>query len=144
MFAPFISLAVFITMLASTANTVNVPSHALPRASITRRTGTEQVTIACHTDGAPACICPKDLNGDTGVLINVYPGYQCAYRNGACTWSDQVRKGLFESLTQLLIIYLSARTERCRTPCRQTALRLLRVGPLDAAARLTIWATTES
>ncbi|EIN11419.1 hypothetical protein PUNSTDRAFT_17261, partial [Punctularia strigosozonata HHB-11173 SS5] len=34
------------------------------------------------------CVCPKDNNRDSGVLINVFPGYQCAYPTGACTWSD--------------------------------------------------------
>ncbi|EKM51468.1 uncharacterized protein PHACADRAFT_152228 [Phanerochaete carnosa HHB-10118-sp] len=34
------------------------------------------------------CQCPADLNGDSGVLINFFSGYQCAYAGGACTWND--------------------------------------------------------
>lgn len=49
------------------------------------------VLQACLPSGEPPCACPRDLNNDTGVLINVYPGYQCAYTGGACTWSDTVR-----------------------------------------------------
>lgn len=39
------------------------------------------------------CECPVDLNGDTGVLINQFTGYQCAYIHGACTW-DHVCSGI--------------------------------------------------
>ena len=35
---------------------------------------------------AEGCSCPHDNNGDTGVLINQFTGYQCAYGGGACTW----------------------------------------------------------
>ncbi|EIN12683.1 hypothetical protein PUNSTDRAFT_61129 [Punctularia strigosozonata HHB-11173 SS5] len=58
--------------------------------SLHRRT-TQQVAVACYqqpSDSAP-CACPTDLNGDSGVLINYYPGYQCAYPGGACTWGDK-------------------------------------------------------
>ncbi|EPQ53889.1 hypothetical protein GLOTRDRAFT_25998, partial [Gloeophyllum trabeum ATCC 11539] len=34
------------------------------------------------------CICPADSYGEWGILINIFPGYQCAYPNGACAWSD--------------------------------------------------------
>ncbi|KIY45689.1 hypothetical protein FISHEDRAFT_12457, partial [Fistulina hepatica ATCC 64428] len=34
------------------------------------------------------CNCPLDNDNETGVLINYYPGYQCAYAGGACTWTD--------------------------------------------------------
>ncbi|EIM79452.1 uncharacterized protein STEHIDRAFT_88116 [Stereum hirsutum FP-91666 SS1] len=47
-----------------------------------------QVPQSCLPSSEPPCMCPIDLNDDTGVLINVYPGYQCAYPGGACTWSD--------------------------------------------------------
>ena len=49
----------------------------------------QSVAFACFGGGCD-CECPTDLNGDPGVLINVYPGYQCAYPNGACTWEDKV------------------------------------------------------
>lgn len=35
---------------------------------------------------AAGCTCPRDLNGDIGVMINQFTGYQCAYPHGACTW----------------------------------------------------------
>ena len=37
---------------------------------------------------AAGCSCPSDKNGDTGVLINQFTGYQCAYPHGACTWDS--------------------------------------------------------
>ncbi|KIY51209.1 hypothetical protein FISHEDRAFT_70852 [Fistulina hepatica ATCC 64428] len=52
-----------------------------------KRAVTNQIPTACYDGGAP-CVCPIDNNGDTGVLINYYPGYQCAYAGGACTWND--------------------------------------------------------
>jgi hypothetical protein len=43
-------------------------------------------TVApCPSTG---CACPIDNNLDTGVLINVFKGYQCAYHGGACTWDS--------------------------------------------------------
>ena len=57
--------------------------------SLQKRTGSQGVLIGCYAGGA-GCPCPIDNNGDTGVLINVFPGYQCAYPNGACSWSDRV------------------------------------------------------
>ena len=57
----------------------------LHRRSLTGQT----VAFACYGGGGD-CECPVDNNGDSGVLIHVYPGYQCAYPNGACTWSDVV------------------------------------------------------
>ncbi|KAH8105317.1 hypothetical protein BXZ70DRAFT_517995 [Cristinia sonorae] len=47
------------------------------------------VLIGCYPGGAQGCPCPKDKNGDSGVLINFFPGYQCAYPDGACSWDDQ-------------------------------------------------------
>lgn len=52
----------------------------------------QNIAFACFGGGGD-CECPSDLNGDSGVLINVYPGYQCAYPNGACTWDDKVSTG---------------------------------------------------
>lgn len=49
----------------------------------------QSVAFACYGGGGD-CECPTDLTGDSaGVLINVYPGYQCAYAGGACTWDDK-------------------------------------------------------
>ncbi|KAJ3536686.1 hypothetical protein NM688_g6803 [Phlebia brevispora] len=48
----------------------------------------QSIAFACFGGGGN-CDCPTDLNGDVGVLINIYPGYQCAYPNGACTWEDK-------------------------------------------------------
>jgi hypothetical protein len=42
-------------------------------------------TAACPSTG---CACPIDNNLDTGVLINIFKGYQCAYHGGACTWDS--------------------------------------------------------
>ncbi|PSR84228.1 hypothetical protein PHLCEN_2v5516 [Hermanssonia centrifuga] len=47
----------------------------------------QTVAFACFGGGGN-CECPIDKNKDSGVLINVFPGYQCAYPNGACTWDD--------------------------------------------------------
>ncbi|KAF7797003.1 hypothetical protein EIP86_008195 [Pleurotus ostreatoroseus] len=43
-------------------------------------------TAACNL--AAGCTCPSDKNGDAGVLINQFTGYQCAYPHGACTWDS--------------------------------------------------------
>lgn len=51
-------------------------------------TPTQPVSFACYGGGGD-CNCPADLTGASGVLINVYPGYQCAYPAGACTWDDK-------------------------------------------------------
>ena len=68
------------------------PSHiALENSSLHRRTLTGQtVAFSCYGGGGD-CECPTDLTGASGVLINVFPGYQCAYAGGACTWDDKVR-----------------------------------------------------
>ena len=53
----------------------------------------QYVAFACYGGGGN-CACPTDLTGDShGVLVNVYPGYQCAYTGGACTWDDKVSIG---------------------------------------------------
>lgn len=66
-------------------------SHiSLEPTSLGRRTLTGQtIAFSCYGGGGD-CECPTDNNGDSGVLINVYPGYQCAYAGGACTWDDKV------------------------------------------------------
>ena len=69
----------------STVRSVFSPGLDLHRRGLTG----QNVAFACFGGGGD-CECPIDLNGDSGVLINVYPGYQCAYPNGACTWNDKV------------------------------------------------------
>ena len=58
--------------------------------TLTKRTN-QGVLLGCYAGGAGGCPCPIDNNGDEGVLINVFPGYQCAYPQGACSWNDRVR-----------------------------------------------------
>lgn len=58
-------------------------------ASLEKRTTQTAPLIGCYPGGAGGCPCPKDKNGDSGVLINFFPGYQCAYPDGACSWDDQ-------------------------------------------------------
>lgn len=48
------------------------------------------VAQAMSLRATSSCECPTDNNGNSGNLINVFPGYQCAYADGACTWADQV------------------------------------------------------
>ena len=49
----------------------------------------QTVAFACFGGGGD-CECPLDTNGEQGVLVNVFPGFQCAYPDGACTWDDAV------------------------------------------------------
>jgi hypothetical protein len=79
-----------IAFALASAVVVNAASSGFRPASALHRRTTHQVTIACGVPSDP-CVCPSDLNGDSGVLINVFPGYQCAYPGGACTWNDKVR-----------------------------------------------------
>ncbi|KAJ3488588.1 hypothetical protein NLI96_g2714 [Meripilus lineatus] len=57
--------------------------------SLERRTTQPPPLIGCYPGGVGGCPCPKDKFGDSGVLINFFPGYQCAYPGGACSWDDQ-------------------------------------------------------
>ncbi|OCH91168.1 hypothetical protein OBBRIDRAFT_729283 [Obba rivulosa] len=63
-----------------------------PFAAFQRRDASDQIAVACNPPAStgPQCECPTDLNGDSGVMINFFPGYQCAYPGGACTWDDKV------------------------------------------------------
>jgi hypothetical protein len=54
-------------------------------------------TVApCASSG---CVCPLDNNSDTGVLINQFKGYQCAYPHGACTWDNVSQRQFDRHLT---------------------------------------------
>ena len=64
-----------------------------PNVDLHRRLTGQTIAFACFGGGGD-CQCPSDNNGDSGVLINVYPGFQCAYPGGACTWEDVVRINL--------------------------------------------------
>lgn len=77
---------------ARTGHYARSASHdILAAATLGKRTLTGQtIAFSCYGGGGD-CECPTDNNGDSGVLINVYPGFQCAYGGGACTWDDQVR-----------------------------------------------------
>ncbi|EPQ58039.1 hypothetical protein GLOTRDRAFT_35940 [Gloeophyllum trabeum ATCC 11539] len=71
---------------------------AVQATSLTRRADAGQVLIGCYPGGAGGCPCPTDLNGDSGVLINVFPGYQCAYPSGACAWA--IASGQLQDIAQ--------------------------------------------
>ncbi|KAI0086851.1 hypothetical protein BDY19DRAFT_959053 [Irpex rosettiformis] len=99
MFKPtiaFSSLIVFILALTTSSNAsrhhfdARSPAYVdLALSSLQKRTLTGQtIAFSCYGGGGD-CECPSDLNGDSGVLINVYPGFQCAYAGGACTWDDK-------------------------------------------------------
>ena len=83
-----------VTVEARTGHYTRSPSHDIfSAATLGKRTLTGQtIAFFCYGGGGD-CECPTDLTGDSsGVLINVYPGYQCAYAGGACTWDDKVSK----------------------------------------------------
>ena len=65
--------------------------HALLGRGPHKRTLTGQTVAFACIGGGGDCECPIDNNGDSGVLIHVFPGYQCSYKGGACTWDDVVR-----------------------------------------------------
>lgn len=108
---PIVISLFFVTLqVAALRQTVRSPSYApLEPSSLHRRTLTGQtIAFSCYGGGGD-CECPSDLNGDSGVLINVYPGYQCAYPNGACTWDDKVCPSVYLLLPHDdLILYFCA------------------------------------
>ncbi len=79
------TLAVSVAASGLSARSAFSPSSDLHRRGLTG----QNVAFACFGGGGD-CECPLDLHGDSGVLINVYPGFQCAFPNGACTWDDKV------------------------------------------------------
>ncbi|EED79641.1 predicted protein [Postia placenta Mad-698-R] len=85
---PFTTLgALALAMLAQ----ANLSSHH--RRSLTG----QSIAFACYGGGGD-CECPPDLTGGAGTLINVYPGFQCAYKGGACTWDDKT--GALQNVNQ--------------------------------------------
>ncbi|CAL1703147.1 unnamed protein product [Somion occarium] len=44
------------------------------------------------------CPCPLDTFGDTGVAINQFPFFECAYTAGACDWN--MNNGELENTAQ--------------------------------------------
>ncbi|GJE90474.1 hypothetical protein PsYK624_066100 [Phanerochaete sordida] len=86
MFSSFYTFAIVASLAAvAQAFSPNVRSVA---PSLHKRLTGQTIAFACFGGGGD-CQCPTDKNGDSGVLINVYPGYQCAYPDGACTWDDK-------------------------------------------------------
>ena len=80
----FVTLCVLVTTSLAKLNIT--PNHSM----LQKRVTGQSVAFACYGGGGD-CECPVDLMGDSnGVLINVYPGFQCAYASGACTWDDKV------------------------------------------------------
>ncbi|KAF7790610.1 hypothetical protein EIP86_001566 [Pleurotus ostreatoroseus] len=94
MFTRVLSAACTLALLALSSEARSAPGkrdlgYSFLSSSLHKRTLTGQtIAFACYGGGGD-CECPSDNNGDSGVLINVYPGFQCAYPNGACTWDDQ-------------------------------------------------------
>lgn len=117
--------------------------------SLHRRLTGQTIAFACYGGGGD-CQCPIDNTGDSGVLINVYPGYQCAYPNGACTWDDKVccsiaSVGLILKFCSLIIVYFRSRPVLFRIPYRQTALPLLPAAlPVAASVSMIAMATPVS
>ena len=74
-----VATAAFLSTLAVLASAARHPGRApayidLSSRSLNRRTLTGQtIAFSCYGGGGD-CECPTDNNGDSGVLINVYPG----------------------------------------------------------------------
>jgi len=84
-FTLFLALCAFAMEASAKPSASVAPNHSM----LTKRLATQSVAFACYGGGGD-CDCPTDVTGDNGgVLINVYPGYQCAYTGGACTWDDK-------------------------------------------------------
>ncbi|TFK50239.1 hypothetical protein OE88DRAFT_1632347 [Heliocybe sulcata] len=74
-------LAAFVSVLATGIS-------AGPTGSLVQRASANPLTLSCYLGGPATCECPIDARGVPGILVNVFPGYQCAYATGACSWSD--------------------------------------------------------
>lgn len=80
---------IFSFVVAAALFVAGTQASSIPATLHRRQLTGQSIAFACFGGGGD-CQCPTDNNGDSGVLINVYPGYQCAYPNGACTWDDKV------------------------------------------------------
>ena len=109
---PSTSSILFFSALVASAVAMGTPRSVFSPLSEFHRRGLtgQNIAFACYGGGGD-CQCPSDLNGDSGVLINVYPGYQCAYPNGACTWDDKVR--VFVARLLLLVILFGYLLDWC-------------------------------
>jgi hypothetical protein len=65
----------FIAILAVAASAIATPYDALSPGTLAEfiRRDASQITVSCTQPGVSGCVCPLDLNGDDGVLINVFP-----------------------------------------------------------------------
>lgn len=84
-------------------NDIRSPAYVdlLPGSLVHRTLTGQTIAFSCYGGGGD-CECPGDLNGDSGVLINVFPGFQCAYAGGACTWDDKVSIVFIAQMTKML------------------------------------------
>ncbi|GJE96167.1 hypothetical protein PsYK624_123600 [Phanerochaete sordida] len=84
MFSTTYALAIVASLgVVAQAFSVRSPNPAIHKRALTG----QNVAFACFGGGGD-CECPLDSTGEQGVLINVFPGFQCAYPSGACTWDD--------------------------------------------------------
>lgn len=122
-----------VTVEARTGHYTRSPSHDIfSAATLGKRTLTGQtIAFSCYGGGGD-CECPTDNNGDSGVLINVYPGFQCAYPNGACTWDDEVSLVITMQSAPLIIIVRYSLAPS-KTSTRRTAHRRLHAARQVAA-----------
>jgi len=82
------SSAALIALFVGLANSSLTPTRDVSSLAL-KRDAPLGVLIGCYPGGLAGCPCPIDKDGDSGVLINVFPGYQCAYPSGACSWDDE-------------------------------------------------------
>lgn len=88
----FVALCALATMALANPNAIT-PGQSVSHAQAALGAG-QPIAFACHSYIKLAedagCVCPVDLTGDkNGVLINVYPGFQCAYASGGvCTYNQ--------------------------------------------------------
>jgi hypothetical protein len=112
----FSILAIFATaVLASPYDTA--PANLVELA----RRDTGQVVVSCAAPGVRGCVCPLDLNGDNGVLINVFP---VSLRISVVRHSTyKVGRILRATNARTRVVLAPGPTSQvpCRTPGRPTA-----------------------
>ncbi|KAI0731884.1 hypothetical protein C8Q72DRAFT_874628 [Fomitopsis betulina] len=93
-----ISKSFFFVFCAVAVAALTKPNFTPNHSVLQKRLAGQSVAFACYGGGGD-CQCPIDLTGDSGgVLMNVYPGFQCAYADGACTWDD--KSGALQNIAQ--------------------------------------------